>query len=159
MHSCFNLPKNRALTLVLKCVISSLLPVCPFFLLSDSCARWSLCLRSARIYELPYSSPRLVTGPGRINEVTAWAKKRKQQTVKWMEQKRLPSRKSFYEQVPTEGLLCTTARDRPDTTLKILTIRDVCVTKTTATYPLLQIIRDLCPQVAFPHAALQKWLA
>lgn len=152
----FKLTKTKVLAFVLKCEIHSLFPVCPSFLLTDSCACWSFCFSSVWIYELPYSPLQLMTRPARINEVTAGAKKRKQQTVKWMKQKWFPSRKSFYDQLLTEELLYTTiARDRPYTNLKILTIRDIRVTKM-ATHLLLQIRHDLCHQVTFPYLALWK---
>lgn len=96
---------------------------------------WSVCFRSMWIYELPYSLLQLMTWPVRINEDTAWAKKRKQWTAKWMKQKWFPSRKSSYAQLLTEELLYTTiTRDRPHTSLKVQTIRDGCVTKKTATH-------------------------
>lgn len=154
--TCLNLPKNRVLTLVLKGVMDSLFPTCPFFLLTDPCACWSFCFSSVQIYELPYSPLQLMSRPARINEVTAWAKKRKQQTVKWMKQKWFPSRKSFYDQLLTEGLhYATITRDRPCTNLKILTLRDVCVTKV-ASHALLHITHDLSHQVTFPQLALWR---
>lgn len=116
---------------------NSLFLVCPFFPLTDSCACWSFCFSSVWIYELPHSPLQLMTRPVRINEVTARAKNGKQQTVKWMKQKRFPSRKPFYDLVLTQRLLHCHNQRQPYASLKVLTIRDLYITKTAATHLVL----------------------